>query len=71
MNDAVRFANAAGALAVTRLGAQPSAPHRDEIERLLREQPVEEFDGSAAQHRHALHMHTRPREKAGMPRVRN
>lgn len=33
--DAVRFANAAGALSVTRLGAQPSAPSRKEIEKLL------------------------------------
>lgn len=35
--DAVRFANAAGALSVTRHGAQPSAPHRREIERLLKQ----------------------------------
>ena len=33
---AVRFANAAAALSVTRLGAQPSAPTRAEIERFLR-----------------------------------
>ena len=33
--DAVRFANAAAAISVTRLGAQPSAPTRREIERLL------------------------------------
>jgi ribokinase len=33
--EAVRFANAAGAIAVTRLGAQPSAPERKEIELLL------------------------------------
>jgi ribokinase len=33
--EAVRFANAAAALSVTRLGAQPSAPRRDEIEALL------------------------------------
>ena len=33
--DAVRFANAAGAISVTRMGAQPSAPKRSEIERLL------------------------------------
>ena len=33
--DAVRFANAAAAISVTRLGAQPSAPTRAEIERLL------------------------------------
>lgn len=34
--DAVRFANAAAALSVTRRGAQPSAPRRKEIDRLLR-----------------------------------
>jgi ribokinase len=34
--EAVRFANAAAALSVTRLGAQPSAPLRAEIEALLR-----------------------------------
>jgi len=33
--EAVRFANAAGALSVTKLGAQPSAPRRAEIETLL------------------------------------
>jgi ribokinase len=33
---AVRFANAAAALSVTRLGAQPSAPTRQEIERFLK-----------------------------------
>jgi ribokinase len=33
--EAVRFANAAAALAVTKLGAQPSAPTRDEIEAAL------------------------------------
>ncbi len=33
--DAIRFANAAAALSVTKLGAQPSAPQRDEIEKLL------------------------------------
>ncbi len=33
--EAARFANAAAALSVTRLGAQPSAPRRAEIEQLL------------------------------------
>jgi ribokinase len=33
--DAVAFANAAAALSVTRLGAQPSAPARAEIDALL------------------------------------
>jgi ribokinase len=33
--EAVRFANATAAISVTRLGAQPSAPYRKEIELLL------------------------------------
>jgi ribokinase len=33
--DAVRFANAAAAISVTRMGAQPSAPDRKKIESLL------------------------------------
>lgn len=33
--EAVRFANAAAAISVTRMGAQPSAPRRKEIERFL------------------------------------
>lgn len=33
--EAVRFANAAAAISVTRLGAQPSAPDRDEIDLVL------------------------------------
>ena len=37
LEDAVRFANAAAALSVTRMGAQPSAPSRDEIKAFLRE----------------------------------
>jgi ribokinase len=36
LSDAVRFAQAAAAISVTRAGAQPSAPKRSEIERLLR-----------------------------------
>ena len=35
LRQAVRFANAAGALAVTKLGAQPSAPTLEEIKGLL------------------------------------
>jgi len=34
--QAVRFANAAAALSVTRLGAQPSAPRRQEIDKFLK-----------------------------------
>lgn len=36
MLEAVRFANAAGAISVTRLGAQPSAPKRRDIDKLLK-----------------------------------
>jgi len=35
LNEAVVFANAAAALSVTKLGAQPSAPRREEIESFL------------------------------------
>jgi len=35
LHDAVRFANACGAMAVTRAGAQPSLPQRAEVERLI------------------------------------
>lgn len=35
LDDAVRFASAAAALSVTKLGAQPSAPTREEIEAML------------------------------------
>ena len=35
LSDAVRFAQAAAALSVTKLGAQPSAPHREEIEEYM------------------------------------
>jgi ribokinase len=34
--DAARFANAAAALSVTKMGAQPSAPYRKDIEKLLK-----------------------------------
>lgn len=35
LKDALQFANAAAAISVTRIGAQPSAPRRDEIEAFL------------------------------------
>jgi ribokinase len=39
LTEAVRFANAAAALSVTKLGAQPSAPTREEIDEFLRGRP--------------------------------
>jgi ribokinase len=71
ITDAVRFANAAGAIAVTRMGAQPSAPSREEIEGLLNAVPNGEFDASAGVGAHVLKMHSRPRQTAGLPHVRN
>jgi len=41
VEDAVRFANAAAALSVTRLGAQTSAPSRKEIEKFLKLHPAQ------------------------------
>jgi ribokinase len=38
IREAVRFANGCGAMAVTRAGAQPSLPCRDEVERLIAQQ---------------------------------
>lgn len=38
LKDAVRFANAAAAISVTRLGAQTSIPSRDEVEKMLSKQ---------------------------------
>jgi ribokinase len=38
MNDAIRFAHAAAAIAVTRKGAQPSVPWREEIDSFLVQQ---------------------------------
>jgi sugar/nucleoside kinase (ribokinase family) len=37
MEEALVFANAAGALAATRPGAQESMPRREEVARLVRE----------------------------------
>ncbi len=36
LRDAVKFASAAAALAVTKLGAQPSAPYRKDIENMMK-----------------------------------
>jgi len=39
LEEAIRFANAAAAVSVTRIGAQPSAPNRQEIEELIKQVP--------------------------------
>jgi ribokinase len=46
--DAARFASAAAAISVTRLGAQTSAPTRQEIERLLARSPREKAFAAAS-----------------------
>ncbi len=38
IREALRLANAAGALATTKLGAQPSLPSQQDLERFLRKQ---------------------------------
>jgi ribokinase len=40
VTEAVRWGNAAGALAATRLGAQPSLPTRSELETMLNQEPT-------------------------------
>jgi ribokinase len=40
LDEAIRFANAAAAVSVTRLGAQPSAPKREEIEDMIVQAPT-------------------------------
>jgi len=41
MADALRYASAAAAISVTRLGAQPSLPFRDEVERFFDERTIQ------------------------------
>ncbi len=45
ISDAVPWANAAGALTVTRAGAQPSLPSRQEVEALLAQATAEQLRG--------------------------
>ena len=42
VEEAIAFANAAGAMAASRFGAQPSLPTRDEVEALMTEQAAED-----------------------------
>ena len=39
LDEALRFANATAALAVTRLGTAPAMPQREEVEAFLKENP--------------------------------
>lgn len=64
MIDAVRFANAAAAISVTRMGAQPSAPSRIEIDELAAEAEALALPGGNGQNVHGLKPHIRP-QKAG------
>jgi ribokinase len=62
--DAVRFANAAAAISVTRMGAQPSAPGRDEIENLSGGTATASSHKPAFKPFQAPHMSGRPRTAA-------
>jgi ribokinase len=70
MYDAVRFANAAGAISVTRMGAQPSAPKRTEIEKLLGGQKSASTRTAASRRIPAPHMNGRaPHKKRAARKV--
>ncbi len=70
MIDAVRFANAAGAISVTRIGARSSAPTRKEIEKLANGKKIVGIDGPAAPLVDHLRMHVRSRPKTSISRGR-
>jgi hypothetical protein len=70
MADAVRFANAAAAISVTRMGAQPSAPARQEIEAMAGFEPMAIGDGNG-QNVHGLKSHIRPHLNAGAPQLQD
>lgn len=61
--DAVRFANAAGAIAVTRMGAQPSAPTRKEIDKLAQSKKSRRVDAPSSAPLVAAHANGRARRK--------
>lgn len=63
--DAVRFANAAGAISVTRMGAQPSAPLREEIEALLDDVTPVESGEDSGQRVGTPHLIARAQRRAG------
>jgi ribokinase len=64
MLEAVRFANAAGAISVTRMGAQPSAPSRNEIEKLLGNKKPTEPARNSARRLRGPHSNGRARQRA-------
>jgi ribokinase len=68
--DAVRFANAAGAISVTRMGAQPSAPNRKEIEALFNGKERASAAKTAAPRAGRHDLNGRPRKKRGAPQGR-
>lgn len=70
MYDAVRFANAAGAISVTRMGAQPSAPTRSEIEKLVGGQKSASAGAAASRRIPAPHINGRaPHKKRAARKV--
>lgn len=64
--DAVRFANAAGAISVTRMGAQPSAPKRKEIEKLANLKPRAAAGRPAGRRVRGVSLNGRARQKSGV-----
>ena len=71
MIDAVHFANAAAAISVTTMGAQPSTPTREQIENLLVDQHSVGTDGVAVPNIHGLRTHSRKRQPASVPQAQN
>ena len=68
MIDAVRFANAAGAISVTRMGAQPSAPDRKEIEKLANGKKIVALGDSPSISVPSHHIRGRSRQRAAASR---
>ena len=68
--DAVHFANAAGAISVTRLGAQPSTPTREEIEELVMVKVPVTAGKSNGDYIHGLRPLGPSRRRASLPHAR-
>jgi ribokinase len=68
--DAVRFANAAGAISVTRIGAQPSAPTRRAIEKLLGSKKLIASNGRVDPSANGHRPHARRQRKPSASRSR-